>query len=182
MMQKYDQDEWLMAQVRQGKREQLDVLIRRHATPVLTFLRRMVGDPHKSEELFQETFLAVWRKRDQYEFPRPFKAWVYAIALNQCRAHFRRRYLSFEADVTALPEDVGPGPSEAAIATETAALVGAAVARLPAQQRAIVMLRIWEGLSYEEIAEAVGRSEGTVRSNMHHGLAALRSFLEPRLK
>lgn len=185
MTQKYEQDEWLMAQVAHGKRELLDVLIRRHATPLLTFLRRMVGDAHRSEELFQETFLAVWRKRDQYEFPRPFKAWLYAIAVNQCRAHFRRRWSDvapLDVEGSPAPEADEPEPSESAIATETAALVGAAVQRLPAQQRAIVILRIWEGLSYEQIAETMGRTEGTVRSNMHHGLAALRGYLEHRLK
>jgi RNA polymerase sigma-70 factor (ECF subfamily) len=55
------------------------------------------------------------------------------------------------------------------------------VAQLPAQQRAVVVLRVWDGLSYAEIAEAVGRTEATVRSHMHHGLTALRKYLEPRL-
>ena len=72
-------------------------------------------------------------------------------------------------------------PADTAIATETADLVAAAVTRLPSQQRAVVVLRIWEGLSYAEIAEVVGRTEATVRSHMHHGLAALRKSLEPRL-
>ena len=67
------------------------------------------------------------------------------------------------------------------VATEAAALVSAAVTRLPPQQRAVVVLRVWEGMSYAEIAEALGRSEGTVRSHMHHALAALREYLEPRL-
>jgi RNA polymerase sigma-70 factor (ECF subfamily) len=179
------QDEWLMVQVANGKREQLEPLLRRYAGPLLTFIDRMIGDRHRSEELFQEVFLAVWTKRRQYQFPRPFKAWLYAIALNKCRADFRARAgpaaLPLDDSSTVAPLAPEPSPADTAIATETAALVSTAVTRLPAQQRAVVVLRIWDGLSYAQIAEIVGRREATVRSHMHHGLAALRQYLEPRL-
>jgi RNA polymerase sigma-70 factor (ECF subfamily) len=174
-----DRDEWLMAQVQHGRTEPLELLLRRHATPLLTFLHRMTGDRHRAEELFQEVFLAVWTKRHRYEFPRPFRPWLYAIALNKCRAAFRLRALP----TISLAEDAVPGatPADTLVATETAALVGSAVTRLPARQRAVVVLRIWEGLSYARIADVVGCTEATVRSHMHHGLAALRKYLEPRL-
>ena len=172
-----ERDEWLMVQVALGKREYLEPLIRRYASPLLTFIRRMVGDRQQSEDLFQEAFLAVWKNRRQYQFPRPFKAWLYAIALNQCWAAQSRRAPGpldeKPASTLASPD---PSPTETAIATETAALVTAAVARLAPQQRAVVVLRVWDGLSYSEIAEILGRSEGTVRSNMHHGLAAMRKY------
>jgi RNA polymerase sigma-70 factor, ECF subfamily len=178
-------DEWLMGEVARGQRDQLDPLVRRYANRLLTFIRRMVGDEHRSEELFQEVFLTVWVKRHQYTFPRPFQSWLYAIALNKCRAAFRRRDFlvlpSFE-DSPSLPCDREPQPDERMVATETAMLVANAVALLPPQQRAVVVLRIWDGMSYAQIAEVVGRSEGTVRANMHHGLAAMRKYLEPRLK
>ena len=121
-------------------------------------------------------------KRRQYEFPRPFKAWLYAIAANKCHAAGRLRRLA----AVALEDDWAPAadppPEDTLVATETAALVSAAVTRLPPRQRAVVVLRIWEEMSYADIAEALGRTEATVRSNMHHGLAALRKYLEPRLR
>jgi RNA polymerase sigma-70 factor (ECF subfamily) len=175
-----ERDEWLMGQAALGKREYLEPLIRRYANPLLTFIRRMVGDRQQSEDLFQEVFLAVWKNRCQYQFPRPFKAWLYSIALNQCWAARRRRTPGL-LNEKPIPASSDPSPAETAIATETATLVTAAVARLAPQQRAVVVLRVWNGLSYSEIAEILGRSEGTVRSNMHHGLAALRKYLEPRL-
>jgi RNA polymerase sigma-70 factor (ECF subfamily) len=185
MNQPQDGDESLMAQVAQGKREPLERLIRRYANPLLTFIRRMVGDSHKSEELFQEVFLAVWVKRDQYTFPRPFKAWLYAIALNKCRVVFRTQTgfaaMSLAEDSPTSPPARDTSPVDSAIATETAALVATAVDQLPPQQRAVVVLRIWDGLSYGEIAETFGRTEATIRSHMHHGLAAMRKYLEPRL-
>jgi RNA polymerase sigma factor (sigma-70 family) len=76
----------------------------------------------------------------------------------------------------------GPSPEDTLVATETAALVATAVARLPLQQRTVVVLRIWNDMAYADIALAVGCTEATVRSHMHHGLAALRKYLEPRLR
>jgi len=178
-----DRDEWLMTQVAQGKRHCLEPLVRRYASPLLTFITRMVGDRHHGEELFQEVFLAVWSKRRQYEFPRPFKPWLFGIAVNKCRATFRGkrpRPAALEEESSPLTDD--PSPADTLVATETAHLVAGAVTRLPAQQRAVVALRIWDGMSYAQIAETVGRTEATVRSHMHHGLAALRKYLEPRLR
>ena len=177
-----DRDEWLMAQVAQGKRDCLEPLVRRYASPLLTFITRLINDRHRSEELFQEVFLAVWTKRHQYEFPRPFKAWLYGIAINKCRASFRTRRpepipLEMEAPVA---DDCAP--ADTLVATETAHMVATAVTLLPAQQRAVVVLRIWDGMSYPDIAQTVRCSEATVRSHMHHGLSALRKYLEPRLR
>src|SRR5580700_4725651 len=87
-------DESLMAEVGKGKREAMEVLVRRFATPLLTFIERMVGDRHQAEELFQDVFLAVWVHRGSYQHPRPFRAWLYSIALNKCRTLLRRPSVS----------------------------------------------------------------------------------------
>jgi RNA polymerase sigma-70 factor (ECF subfamily) len=178
-------DESLMGQVARGRREPLETLVRRYASPLLTYLERMVGNHHEAEELFQEVFLAVWSKRKTYRFPRTFRSWLFAIATNRCRQAFRR---ARPPSVQPMPDaaeavsvSAGPTPVEAAVATETAHLVTAAVAQLPAQQRMVVVLRNWNGLSFADIAEIAQRSEGTVRSQMHHALAGIRRYLEPRL-
>ena len=177
-----ERDEWLMAQVASDRRDHLEPLVRRYASPLLTFIRRMIGDRQRSEDIFQDVFFTVWVKRHQYQFPRPFKAWLYAIAVNKCHAANRGRHgglVTLEEEPATAAE--GPTPADAVIATETAALVSAAVAQLPAQQRAVLVLRVWNGLSYAEIAQAIDRSEATVRSHMFHGLQTLRRYLEPRL-
>src|SRR4051812_35785008 len=104
-----DRDEDLMAQVADGDHTVLEHLVRRHGTGLLTFIQRMVGDRHRSEELFQEVFLAVWTRRRQYEYPRPFKPWLYAIALNRCRASFRTRPGPTLLEDGNLPEPSAPG-------------------------------------------------------------------------
>jgi RNA polymerase sigma-70 factor (ECF subfamily) len=173
-----------MTHVARGHREHLEPLIRRYASPLLTFLQRLIGDRHRSEELFQEVFLAVWQNRSQFDLKRTFKPWLYAIALNKCRADFRSRVpaaVGLPDPAAVAPAARDPSPVDAVIATETAELVTVAVGRLPPQQRAVVALRVWQGLSYGEIAESLGCTETTARSHMHHGLAALRKYLEPRL-
>jgi RNA polymerase sigma-70 factor (ECF subfamily) len=186
MTQAEPSDETLMGQVRRGRREELEPLVRRYARPLLTYLERMVGDRHRAEELFQDAFLAVWEKRRTYRFPQPFRPWLFAIATNRCRAAFRR---ARGPEAASLPQAMCDGPAatdvsppDAAVAAETARLVTAAVARLPDQQRTVIVLRTWNGLSFAEIAQSLGVGEATVRSHMHHALTALRRFLEPRMK
>jgi RNA polymerase sigma-70 factor (ECF subfamily) len=176
-----DSDEALMAQVVLGERAAMEPLVRRHATPLLLFIQRLVGDRHLGEDLFQEVFLTVWLKRDRYEPGRPFKPWLYAIALNQCRAVFRRQRTTFPVSLDRIalaPVATGRAPLETAVASETAALVNRAITRLPPQQREAVALRFLEQLSYAEIAGVLECTETTARSHMHHGLCALRKYLE----
>src|SRR3954447_14404728 len=116
MMGRDEGDESLMARVARGQRDCLEALVRRHATRLLTFIQRMIGDRHRSEELFQEVFLAVWRKRKQYQDPRPFRAWLYTIALNRCCASLRLRPVKTRRDGTALttvPDDGDSPPTRA---------------------------------------------------------------------
>lgn len=177
-MQTGKSDEWLMGQVALGSREHLTPLVRRYASPLLTFIRRMVGDHHRSEELFQEAFYRVWKARKQYKLNHAFKSWLFTIAANLCRADYRKkRHETFSLDETIAPHDDSETPVEASLQHETAQQVSAAVAQLPDQQRSVVVLRIYNQMAYAEIAEVMQRSEGTVRSNMHHALQALKKSL-----
>src|SRR5207237_494533 len=121
----------------------------------------------------------VWLKRRQYQYLRPFRPWLYAIAVNRCRAVFRLRRPPGQSLEEHPPADPDASPAEQAIAAETAERVSQAITRLPPQQRAVVVLRIYQGLPYSRIADLVGCAEGTVRSHMHHGLQALRESLAP---
>jgi RNA polymerase sigma-70 factor (ECF subfamily) len=172
-----------MAQVALGDRQLLGTIVRRHAQPLLTFLTRMSGDSHHAEDLFQDVFLALWTKRHLYQYPRPFRPWLYAIAVNRCRARYRLRSpspLQWPEDGPG-PADSSRGPDEEAMALDSCGKVAEAVARLPEQQRAVVSLRVWQDLPYARIAEIVGCTESTVRSHMHHALASLREALDPIL-
>jgi RNA polymerase sigma-70 factor (ECF subfamily) len=178
-------DEELMAKVAVGNREAMGPLVRRYATPLLTFIQRMLGDRHQAEEVFQDVFLAVWQNRRRYQYPRAFKSWLFGIAANKCRGDVRKSasalsLLTFDPQTS--NSWLGDSPVETAIASETATLVAQAVATLPTQQRTVLVLRIWNGQEYSEIAAALGRAESTIRSEMFHAVAAMRRYLEPRLR
>jgi RNA polymerase sigma-70 factor (ECF subfamily) len=166
-----------MTQVIDGNRGSLDLLVRRHADALLTFLCRNLRNWHKAEELFQEVFLAVWAKREQFDPKRPFKPWLYAIAVNKVRERFRHPPTPLGLEGDSLAPGKEAAPEQALLNTELAEVIKAAVQQLPEQQRMVVTLRVWNGLSYPEIAESMELKEVTVRSHMHHALAALRRLL-----
>ncbi len=173
----------LMRRVRGGDRERFDELVRLHASGLLTFLCRTTGDYHHSEELFQEVFLAVWQKRDTYKHPKPVKPWLYRIALNVTRASWRKARLPMEHpdEISGVAVPASDGPAEQAMGRELISVANQAVLKLPVQQKTVVALRIWNEMTYREIAQVMQLTEATVRSHMHHALRALRRQLAPKL-
>ncbi len=171
----------LMRDVALGRRDSLELLIRRHGSDVLTFIGRMIHESHRRDDVFQDVFLAVWQSRHQYEYPRAFRPWLLKIAANKCREHLRGgRRIAWSLEDREVSVDGEPDASM--ISQETSDLIAASLERLPKNQRMVVVLRIWNGLSYAEIAQITGRREGTVRSSMHHALKCLRERLQTRLQ
>jgi RNA polymerase sigma-70 factor (ECF subfamily) len=172
-----ERDEWIMAQVAAGHRDHLEPLVRRYASALVAFLSRLCGDRQRGEDLFQEVFLTVWLKRKLYTYPRSFKAWLYAIALNKTRSDLRRKTAAAQP-LEHAPADTAPAPDETIADRELAQRVALAVQQLPGTQRAVVALRMWQDLSYSEIAKMLGKTEGTVRSHMFHAIKTLRPLLQ----
>ena len=173
----------LMRRVRGGDHEGFEELVRMHANGLLTFLCRTNRDYHESEELFQEVFLAVWKRRHTYKFPGPVRPWLYKIALNVSRASWRKARLPMENNdgIENVARPSTAGPAERAMDKEMASVASQAVLNLPVQQRTVVALRIWNDMTYREIAEVMEVTEATARSHMHHALRALRQHLAPRM-
>ena len=172
-------DEQLMKRAATGHRFSFEKLIRAHASSLLTFITRTLGNHHQGEEVFQEVVLLLWKKRQQYQYPKPFRPWLLTIAMNRCRQHFRDAKTAVTNQEEKLSSLKGGDSSEVStMAVERSALIKQAVQRLPEQQRSVVVLRVWNELSYREIAKIVGAGEATVRSYMHQALKALRTSLE----
>ena len=177
-----ESDEMLMGRICTGEREPLSVLLRRFADPLLTFIHRLGVSSQQCEEVFQEVFLAVWTHRQRYDRSRPFKSWFFGIAANKCKASLRHTRPSEQLDHDPRWTGFGAAPDERMISRETAELVAEAVSQLPIRQREVVVMRLWNDMSYAEIAAALDRSESTIRTNMSFGLESLRKFLEPRMR
>ena len=140
---------------------------------LLRFVSSRVRDPHAARDLVQEVYTKAFRHREKYDPQRPFTTWIYTIARNSCVDYLRRRVrdpLSAVApnapttppDPDALPDT---GQVDPFVAVERKDLLGAVRAelfKLPDQRRAAVEMKIVEGLTYREIAEALGAPLGTV--------------------
>jgi RNA polymerase sigma-70 factor (ECF subfamily) len=150
-------------------------LVRRWEKPIRRLCVRMTGDEHRGEDLTQEAFARVFASRQQFAPGRKFATWLWRIALNLCfeegRRTRRRGEVTVEADAEAPADDAGP--DKRAIDGERAALVRAAVARLPETHRAVVLLREYEGMTAREIAQVLEIPEGTVKWRMADALARL---------
>ena len=98
-------DENLMLGIQQGNRGDLSALVERHHSPLLGFLYRMTGgDRSLAEDMVQETLLRLLRSIDQYQYPRPFKPWLYTIATNLVRDHYKRAEIRH---TQSMPDELG---------------------------------------------------------------------------
>ena len=167
-----------------GHQEALTLLVERHYGSVLGYLFRLTGGNRPlAEDLTQETFICLLR-RSGYLPQRPFTPWLYAIATNLARDHFKsaevRHAAPAEASEALLEvQDVARGPDDLALAAEQGREVAAAVARLGEEYRAAVILRFYHGLSLQEIAATLDVPLGTVKSRLSVGAGRLRELLRP---
>lgn len=182
-------DEDLLARLRDGERDVFGPLVRRYERELFGYLRRYVGDDDLADDVFQNTFVQVFLKIQQYEPGRPARPWLYAIATNQAIDALRRRnrrHADRPADTVAAPDEEGeprplfellpaPGesPAQAAEQSEERRRVRAAVDRLPELLRQAVLLVYFQGMKYQDAADALGIPVGTVKSRLHAALTKL---------
>ncbi|HVE84009.1 MAG TPA: sigma-70 family RNA polymerase sigma factor [Myxococcales bacterium] len=162
-----------MARFIQGDRGAFEVLFQRYSQPIHGYLLRMVGSQAQAEDLTQITFLSVLRARDRFRPGALFRPWLYAIATNAARDLHRRRrpeepLEQAESEATDSLEQVDPFRRKA---------VRQALAQLPESQRVPILLHRYEGLSFSEIAQAVGATETAVKVRAHRGYEKLRELL-----
>lgn len=156
-----DTDALLLEQVRRGDAAAFERLFERHYATVYRALFGMLGAREPAEDLAQETFLALYRRPPRPEPGLSLAAWLCRVALNRASNALRsqRRELA-RVERLALPE-AQPGPDDDALRAEARAQVRGALARLPARQAHLLLLR-HAGLSYAEVAQALGVAPGSV--------------------
>jgi len=160
-------------------------LVRSLQDDVYTGVLRMLGNPADAEEVAQEAFVRAYHALGGYPPERVrslgLRSWVWTIAANQARnrARTRRRKPEAALDTAPNPTAPGPGPEEAAMTSSGLAELAAALTGLPWVMRTAVVLRHVLDMTYDEIAAALNRPIGTVKSDVHRGLERLRSTLNP---
>jgi RNA polymerase sigma-70 factor (ECF subfamily) len=171
----------LIERVANQEREAFEELYGRYARPVLGLALRRIGDRGRAEDSVQEVFAAVWRSAASYDRARgPGGAWLYTIARNAIIDNLRRRPAPTVADP---PEAVStsPTPDEEAEASWNTWRVHRALETLPANERAVIDLAYFSGLSQSEIAEFLHVPLGTDKTRTRSGLARLADVLEGEL-
>lgn len=177
-------DEELMAAVTSGERAALAALVERYHAPLLGYIYRLTGGNRPlAEDLVQETFLSLLR-RSGYQPDRSFRPWLYAVATNLVRDHFRSatvRHTTTDASEDLIDtEDTAPGPEDLAVAADEGRAVARAIGRLGDEFRVVVLLRLYDGLSLREIADTLDLPLGTVKSRLFVGTRRLRDLLTAR--
>jgi len=187
-----DADAELMLRVRRGDRAAFRELVERHQRGVIQTIHRAIGDAWEAEDLAQRVFVQVWRSAGRYEPTAKFTTWLFTIVHNTILNEHRRRARRGAESLDALAqsdeetETLGaqfadaqsPDPARAASERELQARIGAAIRRLPDNQRTAVVLCRFEGLSYEEIAKVLHCSVPAVKSLLHRAREALKEELQ----
>ena len=171
-------------------------LVRSHQDRLYTIALRLLGDPRDAEEVAQDAFVRAHRAIAEYPPERTrelrLRPWLATIVVNLCRNRGRRRQPSLvpidQPDGGEAPGpsvagvlrsfDPGASPHDAALRRDGARHWAGLLATLPDRYRAPVVLRHVDGLSYEEMATVLGRPEGTIKAQVHRGLAQLRAAAE----
>jgi RNA polymerase sigma-70 factor (ECF subfamily) len=171
----------LIARAQQGDRQAFGELVRCHRAGVVNVVYRMCGDGHLAEDAAQEAFIRAWRGLARYRPRSPFRNWLYRIATNVALDVLRRERETVDLDGLSVAASE-PGPEASVEGEERGERVQRAVLALPPASRAVLVLREYEGLAYQEIAETLDIPVGTVMSRLNYARKRLREALTPYLE
>ena len=186
-----DSDQQLVQRVQAGDKSAFDLLVRKYQHRVLKLVSRFVSDAAEAEDVAQEAFIKAYRALASFRGDSAFYTWLYRIAINTAKNALvsnRRRPVDFDLDLQD-PEQYdrharlkeGDTPEGVLLTEEIRSVVEKAMEQLPEDLRTAIVLRELEGLSYEEIAEAMDCPVGTVRSRIFRAREAIDKKLKPLL-
>lgn len=173
-------DEALTQAIARGDQASFEAFIHRYHGPLLNFIERMLQDPGKAEDFVQETFIKFIRQLKEKGIPDNSKAWLFKVAANMCRDHWRSASYKKEKHVLEyIPEKESPNDSVVDIyeKQETRKEILAVLNQLPERQREIVILRFYHDMKLKEIAEILDCPIGTIKSRLFHSMAFLKETL-----
>ena len=166
-------DDELMAETRKGSQAAFEALFERYRGPVWRFFRRRTPDAGVAQELAQDTFLALLEGARRYKAKGTFRSYLFGVAYNVLLADRRKR-------IQRATEPLDADPASRAVDRNDAIWIREALATISESDREILMLREYEELSYQEIADVRGIPLNTVRSQLFRARMALKAALETR--
>ena len=169
----------LVEACQRGEREAFRALFERHKGKVYSIALRYSGDAETAMDIAQETFLKLFSCIGSFRGASSFESWLYRLVVNSCLDQKRktRRLMPLVGELLDVLQAPGESMVEEVARAELGGRVRSAVGSLPADQRIVIVLRYTQGLSYDEIAEILGCSVGTIASR----LSRAHKVLERRL-
>jgi RNA polymerase sigma-70 factor (ECF subfamily) len=178
-------DEELVGLLRDGAASAGEILVRRHVTPLMRYLQRLVGNDQLAEELHQQTWLSVLDHLDRFDAAAStggggFKAWLFRIATNKANDFWRSsgREKSARLGMQLVAPDAAAPPDGRLNQLEQTERLRRAIERLPDSQRQVLMLRYYSNLKFIEIADVLGCPLNTALGRMHKAMLKLREMLQ----
>ncbi len=172
----------LIEKAQKGDRNAYGELVRHHHPGVVNVVYRMCGDEGLAEDAAQEAFIRAWLNLSSFQPGTSLRNWLYRIAVNAALDALRRepQAPTIEVESLAMPDPLA-GPEALFLQKERALIVQRAILSLAETSRAILVLREYGGLSYQEIAAALDIPLGTVMSRLNYARERLKELLVPQL-
>jgi len=175
-------DKELMERFLRGEVEGFNLLVKNYKVRLFSLLYRLVGNKEEAEDILQETFLRVYRQRENYDFNYSFSTWIYTIALNLCRNLYKRkkkvRFLGMES----LVNHPDPNSENHGNRNRLSSILEGAISSLPFKYRTVFLLRDVDQLPYEEVASTLNLPLGTVKSRVNRARRILQKKLKPMME
>ena len=187
-LENIDDDE-LVTQFQNGDKSVFNTLVLKYQNRIAKLIYKNTNDAETTKDLCQETFLKAYKSLPKFKRESAFYSWLYRIAMNCCidyvRQQNRRKTVPYD-ELTASPEEIliskYPSPSHLVEMEELGDIINKAVDQLPTKQQRVFRLRYEQKLQIKEVAVIINRSEGTVKTHLHHAHKRLRELLRPYLE
>lgn len=169
----------LLQRIGAGDSSAFEAFYKNYYPRLFRFILRMTRQPDNVEELIQETLLVVWEKPDGFNHESKISTWVFGIAYNKAlKSIAKNARRSNDVDIDELADSIGDMNANPAKSREDQDWLGAALAILPADQRAVIELTFYHGLSYQDVAKILDCPENTVKTRMFNARKKLQAFAD----
>ncbi len=182
-------DNELIDHFRNGDTNAFNTLVLKYQNRIAKLIYRHTNDAETTKDLCQETFLKAYKSLTKFKGESAFYSWLYRIAMNCCidyaRQQTRRKTVPYDEFTTGTEEVLiskFPSPSHLVEMEELGDIINKAVDQLPTKQRRVFKLRYEQKMQIKEVAVHINRSEGTVKTHLHHAHKRLRELLRPYLE
>jgi RNA polymerase sigma-70 factor, ECF subfamily len=169
----------LVARAQQGDLPAFEELVRLYQREIYNLAYRLVQDPEEAKDMAQQTFMQAYIHIREFRGQSQFRTWLFRIGINQCYNFFKsKKKFGDPVDSQELVIVDEDNPQAGLIAREDRSRLYAALERLPVKQRAVLTLKLEQGLSYKEISEQLGGTAGAARVNFCQAVKTLKKYLK----